>query len=484
MFIGRTRSVVCCGTSSTPQGCTAVAGLYIPPATRSNSRLPRDATARVSRAIRSGPRHEPSAGSYPTFRVWCDPCVLRRELFSIALAVGLAWGPPARSQTPPVPVLPARPPADTDTLRRPPRLPGRPSRVSSLPLELNLRVEAQDGARPEPRVQRRSRRLRSARSRAATPAFCPGRFNRRLRIKSAGHRRRPVARQRRLRHAARVRRVERRLAVLRRQAGLATRSASTSATSPSRRRRRAFSRRRCRAATTALQAIDAVRPLRVQVDLRAADGQRRSEPPVHDRRARAQQTTDRDIEDYQIEPPRFFFTVDPALFGGGVSEHRHSEPLAARRACAARCRTRCVRRACCSIACSSARSRRIPNGPRFRCRATPARGTQTYDLLREGVDYYMDRSHALVRARPPAQRDQRAARRRVQRAHQRPRHGLDDDRRHARPPVRDRRATKSRTSSWTRTVGPTSPAFRQRDPLGLSHRRRRSRARARRKSAS
>jgi hypothetical protein len=81
VFIGRARSVVCCGTSSTPQGCTAVVGLYIPPTASSNSRLPRDVTARVPRANGAGPRHEPLAASYPTVRVWCDPCILRRELF-------------------------------------------------------------------------------------------------------------------------------------------------------------------------------------------------------------------------------------------------------------------------------------------------------------------------------------------------------------------------------------------------------------------
>ena len=81
VFIGRARSVVCCGTSSTPQGCTAVAGLYIPPTASSNSRLPRDVTAGVPRANGAGPRHEPLAASYPTVRVWCDPCILRREPF-------------------------------------------------------------------------------------------------------------------------------------------------------------------------------------------------------------------------------------------------------------------------------------------------------------------------------------------------------------------------------------------------------------------
>ena len=33
-----------------------------------------------------------------------------------------------------------------------------------------------------------------------------------------------------------------------------------------------------------------------------------------------------------------------------------------------------------------------PNGPQFQLQGVGGRGHQTYDLLREGVDYYMDRS--------------------------------------------------------------------------------------------
>ena len=114
----------------------------------------------------------------------------------------------------------------------------------------------------------------------------------------------------------------------------------------------------------------------------------------------AQQVGNREVADYQIERLRFFFTIDPALLGGGRAypniDILNSAQLQALR----------------SALPDTLRPTRVlvyrlqygtqpqnPNGPRFQLRDDP-RGQQTYDLLREGVDYYMDPSllwFALVR---------------------------------------------------------------------------------------
>lgn len=113
---------------------------------------------------------------------------------------------------------------------------------------------------------------------------------------------------------------------------------------------------------------------------------------------RSQQENEREIDDYQIERLRFFFTVDPALFG---SVYPNIDIL--NRSQMSRVR---------SVLPDTLRPSRVllyrlqfgtqpqnANGPRFRLRGEP-RGQQTYDLLREGVDYYIDQSllwFALVR---------------------------------------------------------------------------------------
>jgi len=113
---------------------------------------------------------------------------------------------------------------------------------------------------------------------------------------------------------------------------------------------------------------------------------------------RSQQLTERETNDYQIERLRFFFTVDPALFGRAFP---NIDILNRRQLDALR-----------SSLPDTLRPSRVllyrlqfgaqpqnPNGPRFKLRDDP-QGQQTYDLLREGVDYVMDRSllwFALVR---------------------------------------------------------------------------------------
>ncbi|HEY9227037.1 MAG TPA: cell surface protein SprA, partial [Gemmatimonadaceae bacterium] len=115
--------------------------------------------------------------------------------------------------------------------------------------------------------------------------------------------------------------------------------------------------------------------------------------------ARAEQHANREIEDYQIERLRFFFTLDPALFG---STYPNIDILNRRQM-----------QTIWNALPDTLRPTRVmlyrwqfgaqpqnANGPRFRIQGDPAKGTQTYDVLREGVDYYLDPSKlwfALVR---------------------------------------------------------------------------------------
>ncbi len=111
------------------------------------------------------------------------------------------------------------------------------------------------------------------------------------------------------------------------------------------------------------------------------------------------QTVDRDIDDYQVEPRRFFFTIDPRLLAGypnlDILDGQRLASLAAQLP-------------------DTLRPTRVylyrlliggqppnPNGPRFLARGAknPNRGP-VYEYLREGVDYYLDPSNlwfSLVR---------------------------------------------------------------------------------------
>ncbi|MEP7382549.1 MAG: cell surface protein SprA [Gemmatimonadota bacterium] len=115
---------------------------------------------------------------------------------------------------------------------------------------------------------------------------------------------------------------------------------------------------------------------------------------------RTTQALEREIEDYQIEPRRFFFTVDPQQFGASypnvdILDGRQMQTLAA-------------------LLPDTLRPSRLrvyrlilggqppnPNGPRFRIIGDPrSRSGQVYELLRENIDYYVDPSLlwiALVR---------------------------------------------------------------------------------------
>ncbi|GAC1514898.1 MAG: hypothetical protein NVS1B4_03740 [Gemmatimonadaceae bacterium] len=117
---------------------------------------------------------------------------------------------------------------------------------------------------------------------------------------------------------------------------------------------------------------------------------------------RTLQGQEREIEDYQIEPRRFFFTVDPRRLGGFPNIDILD---AARMATLAQALP------------DSERPRKVfvyrlrigspppdPNGPQFVVRGleNSARG-QTYEYLREGVDYYADPSQLWIALVNPAQ---------------------------------------------------------------------------------
>ncbi len=117
--------------------------------------------------------------------------------------------------------------------------------------------------------------------------------------------------------------------------------------------------------------------------------------------SKAEQANARDIDDYQIERLRFFFTVDPALFAGGrafpnIDILNHSQMDALRRSLPDTLRPSVVR----IYRLQFGTQPQNPSGPRFRVRGGQTNGTAVYDLLREGVDYVIDRSllwFALVR---------------------------------------------------------------------------------------
>ena len=155
-----------------------------------------------------------------------------------------------------------------------------------------------------------------------------------------------------------------------------------------------------------LQAVGRLGPFRIQAIAAQQKGN-----IVKDRTFlvgdRTRQDGEREIEDYQVEPKRFFFTVDPALFTGAYPNIDLLD------------RNQLARLA--SGLPDTLRPRRIilyrvqfgtqpqnPNGPRLRLNGDVGGGRQTYDVLREGLDYYLDPSQlwfALVR--PLDQRSER-----------------------------------------------------------------------------
>ena len=111
------------------------------------------------------------------------------------------------------------------------------------------------------------------------------------------------------------------------------------------------------------------------------------------------QAVDRTVEDYQFEPRRFFFTVDPRLFAGypniDILNRQQMTRLAAALPDTLRPAAIYVYRLLIGGQPPN------PNGPQFRILGDPrSQKGQVYELLREGVDYYSDPSRlwiALVR---------------------------------------------------------------------------------------
>ena len=115
---------------------------------------------------------------------------------------------------------------------------------------------------------------------------------------------------------------------------------------------------------------------------------------------RSRQQVEREIDDYELEPRRFFFTVDPAAFGSLYPNLDILDPAAMARARDALGAGRQPVRVSVYRQIIGGRPPN-PNGPRFRLNGDPtSRRGPAYELLRENVDYYMDPSRlwfALVR---------------------------------------------------------------------------------------
>ncbi|MDQ6690744.1 MAG: cell surface protein SprA, partial [Gemmatimonadota bacterium] len=115
---------------------------------------------------------------------------------------------------------------------------------------------------------------------------------------------------------------------------------------------------------------------------------------------RTLQAIDRQIEDYQFEPRRFFFTVDPRSFG---SAYPNVDILDTRRMAALSASLPDTLRPTKIFLYRLLIGGQPPNpsGPQFRLIGNPrSRRGQVYEYLREGIDYYADPSLlwiALVR---------------------------------------------------------------------------------------
>jgi cell surface protein SprA len=104
--------------------------------------------------------------------------------------------------------------------------------------------------------------------------------------------------------------------------------------------------------------------------------------------ARTQQTVNRVLEDMQIEQRRFFFTIDPRLLGGfpniDILNRARMRQLAAALPDSLRPRKLIVYRQDITAANQN------PRGPQLSVRGARNSARQTYEVLREGVDYYVD----------------------------------------------------------------------------------------------
>lgn len=149
---------------------------------------------------------------------------------------------------------------------------------------------------------------------------------------------------------------------------------------------------------TGLQAITRLGPMR----LKAITAQQKGNI-VGDRvftvGDRTLQEVDRSIEDYQFEPRRFFFTVDPRLIRRYPNIDIIDSRAMANAAAALPDTLRPTRLFVYRILLGAQPA--TPSGPQFRLLGDPrSRRGQVYEYLREGIDYYADPSLlwiALVR---------------------------------------------------------------------------------------
>jgi hypothetical protein len=111
--------------------------------------------------------------------------------------------------------------------------------------------------------------------------------------------------------------------------------------------------------------------------------------------SRTQQRVDRDIEDYQVEARRFFFTVDPRRFAGYPNVDILNGVQMRQLAAALPDSVRPVHVTLYRLLIGGQPPN--PNGPQFRIIGDPSsRRGQIYEVLRENVDYYADPSQLWV----------------------------------------------------------------------------------------
>lgn len=101
-----------------------------------------------------------------------------------------------------------------------------------------------------------------------------------------------------------------------------------------------------------------------------------------------QQRVDRVIEDMQIEPRRFFFTIDPRLLGGFPNIDILNRARLRQLAAALPDSIRPVRLVVYRQLINAANQN--PRGPQLSVRGARNSARQTYEVLREGEDYYVD----------------------------------------------------------------------------------------------